>query len=372
MVKFLQFNKGDSVKKKLQVFVSSTFTDLKEERQAAVSAILKAGHIPAGMELFTAGDQSQMDTIKRWIDESDVYMLILGGRYGSVEPSTGLSYTELEYDYAVSQSKPFFAVVIADNALEKRVREVGRSVLELQHPDALNRFRIKALSSMSSFYEDNKDIKLCVHETLADFALNRALKGWVSADEVPDTKPLIDEIAKLSEEKEKLKSELEATKALLLKPGRPLTTSKSYEALMPILKAKQIKVPAEAAGGKEFESSLFSVLYSTRTALVSGITNRYGISEAEKFCFYTLCPALLVHGLVKEDKVTGGKYRRYVMTQTGLDFLAECERRTLLADSKKTTEVATAEEKPQEKLPAAATPKRPRVSKKATKAATAD
>ncbi|MCV5233546.1 DUF4062 domain-containing protein, partial [Escherichia coli] len=72
------------MKKKLQVFVSSTYEDLKHDRQAAVSAILKAGHIPAGMELFTSGDQSQMDTIRRWIDESDVYMLILGGRYGSV------------------------------------------------------------------------------------------------------------------------------------------------------------------------------------------------------------------------------------------------------------------------------------------------
>lgn len=36
-------------KKKLQVFVSSTYVDLKEERQAAVEAILNAGHIPAGM-----------------------------------------------------------------------------------------------------------------------------------------------------------------------------------------------------------------------------------------------------------------------------------------------------------------------------------
>jgi uncharacterized protein DUF4062 len=84
------------LRRKLQVFVSSTFTDLIEERQAAVAAILKAGHIPAGMELFIAGDKSQMQTIERWIDESDVYMLILGGRYGSVEPSSGISYTELE------------------------------------------------------------------------------------------------------------------------------------------------------------------------------------------------------------------------------------------------------------------------------------
>jgi hypothetical protein len=53
------------MKRKLQVFVSSTYSDLIDERQAAVAAILKAGHIPAGMELFTAGDKSQMKTIER-------------------------------------------------------------------------------------------------------------------------------------------------------------------------------------------------------------------------------------------------------------------------------------------------------------------
>lgn len=54
--------------KKLQVFVSSTYTDLIEERQAAVEAILDAGHIPAGMELFKAGNESQLKTIYKWID----------------------------------------------------------------------------------------------------------------------------------------------------------------------------------------------------------------------------------------------------------------------------------------------------------------
>lgn len=85
--------RATTMKRKLQVFVSSTYSDLIDERQAAVAAILKAGHIPAGMELFTAGDKSQMKTIERWIDESDVFMLILGGRYGSIEPTTNLSYT---------------------------------------------------------------------------------------------------------------------------------------------------------------------------------------------------------------------------------------------------------------------------------------
>jgi len=63
------------LKRKLQVFISSTFQDLITDRQAGVSATLKAGHIPAGMELFTSGDKSQLDTIRNWIDESDVYLL---------------------------------------------------------------------------------------------------------------------------------------------------------------------------------------------------------------------------------------------------------------------------------------------------------
>ncbi len=81
--------------KKLQIFVSSTYKDLIAERQAAVEAILTAGHIPAGMELFSAGDESQLETIYRWIDESDIFMLLLGGRYGSIEKTSGKSYTQL-------------------------------------------------------------------------------------------------------------------------------------------------------------------------------------------------------------------------------------------------------------------------------------
>jgi len=44
------------MKKKFQIFISSTYSDLIEERQAAVSAVLKAGHIPAGMELLVEED----------------------------------------------------------------------------------------------------------------------------------------------------------------------------------------------------------------------------------------------------------------------------------------------------------------------------
>ena len=103
--------------KKLQVFVSSTYTDLIEERQSAVQAILDAGHIPAGMELFKSGNRSQLETIYKWIDESDIYMLILGGRYGSIESNSGKSYTHIEYEYAINSNIPVFSVVLTNSFL---------------------------------------------------------------------------------------------------------------------------------------------------------------------------------------------------------------------------------------------------------------
>ncbi len=128
--------------KKLQVFVSSTYSDLKEERQAAVQAILDAGHIPAGMELFKAGNESQLKTIYKWIDESDVYMLILGGRYGSIESKSGKSYTQLEYEYALSKNIPVFAVVLSQSFLTNKINTLGLdNVMEHTAPDKYQTFK---------------------------------------------------------------------------------------------------------------------------------------------------------------------------------------------------------------------------------------
>jgi hypothetical protein len=94
------------VEQKYQVFISSTYVDLKDARKAVSEALLRAECFPAGMELFPSTDQEQFEFIKKIIDASDYYLIILAGRYGSINPETGLSYTEMEYDYAVSTGKP--------------------------------------------------------------------------------------------------------------------------------------------------------------------------------------------------------------------------------------------------------------------------
>lgn len=96
--------------KKYQVFISSTYKDLVQERKILIQTTLKKGYFPASMEWFPAVDEEQLKYIKRIIDDTDYYVLVLGGLYGSIA-SDGKSYTEKEYDYAVSSHKKVIALV---------------------------------------------------------------------------------------------------------------------------------------------------------------------------------------------------------------------------------------------------------------------
>ncbi len=103
-----------TMNKKYQIFVSSTYNDLKNERQIAIDTIMKLRHIPAGMELFSATGENQFDMIKPVIYESDYYLLIVDGKYGTICEETKLSYTEMEYDFAVQNNKCIIAFVHDD------------------------------------------------------------------------------------------------------------------------------------------------------------------------------------------------------------------------------------------------------------------
>lgn len=93
------------MEKRYQVFVSSTYEDLIEERQEVMQALLELDCIPSGMELFPASDEDQWNLIKKVIAECDYYLVIIGGRYGSTG-TDGKSYTQMEYEYAVEIGKP--------------------------------------------------------------------------------------------------------------------------------------------------------------------------------------------------------------------------------------------------------------------------
>jgi hypothetical protein len=98
---------------RFQVFVSSTYEDLQDERREVMQALMELDCLPSGMELFPAANESQWNFIKRIIADCDYYIVILGGRYGSLSPC-GIGYTEMEYRYAEEIGKPTIAFLHRD------------------------------------------------------------------------------------------------------------------------------------------------------------------------------------------------------------------------------------------------------------------
>lgn len=107
------------MEKKYQIFISSTYNDLKEERRKVQDVILSMYHFPIGMEMFSAGDEEQWEIIQETIDSSDYYVLIVGNKYGSViekGKDKGISYTQKEFRYALRKGIPILAFLIDEHA----------------------------------------------------------------------------------------------------------------------------------------------------------------------------------------------------------------------------------------------------------------
>lgn len=163
------------MKTKYQVFVSSTFEDLKAEREQVIKAILEMGHIPVGMEMFSAGDEQQWELIKKQIDDCDYHVVIVAHRYGSID--AGLSYTEKEYDYAVAQSIPALGFVISDDARWPKSSVESESTKQ----EALLKFKEKVKRKIVSFWTSHEDLYAKVSVALSKAITTYSRPGWIRA-----------------------------------------------------------------------------------------------------------------------------------------------------------------------------------------------
>lgn len=312
--------------KKLQVFVSSTYTDLIDERQAAVEAILDAGHIPAGMELFKAG-KSQMKTIQKWIDESDVYMLILGGRYGSVESKSGKSYTQLEYEYALNRNIPVFAVVLSQNFLTSKINSLGlEKTMEQDYPDKHKSFKAIVMSKIIREVDDCKDIKIAIHSTLNEFMNEYDLSGWVRNSNENDTIQLLKDNANLLKENNSLNKQIQKLQIQLNAKSKEQFGNYTFDELVELLKNKKFKVPAKFTEAKKdctVNALTFFITYFD--ALVSGIDNMQKSSDYEVHIFFHITPFYISFGLLEKIKLSGTTAQRVQITKIGASFYAMLE-----------------------------------------------
>ena len=193
--------------KKCQVFISSTFTDLQEERKGILDTLLKADCIPAGMEAFVAADTEQFEVIKRVIELCDYYILIIGKRYGSINKVTGISYTEMEYDYAKKLGIPVLVF-----ALDKSVDvDDSKKDTDPKNVELLESFRQKALDNrLASIWKTRDELTVAVAISIMQAKSEIHRPGWQRAVDY-DEASLRREIMELQKENVLLRDTLKDT-----------------------------------------------------------------------------------------------------------------------------------------------------------------
>jgi len=188
--------------KKYQVFVSSTYEDLQEERKAVMEALLQMNCFPVGMEYFNAADNSQWDVITSLIDECDYYVLIVAGRYGSIDEASGISYTQKEYEYAVKKNVPVISFVYKDiNQLPSGKVEHNPEVLK-----KLEEFKNEIGKKLWQTWDNKDSLASAVVLSLNKLIKSKPRTGWVRY--VSLTAEANKQILELKEENEALKAKL--------------------------------------------------------------------------------------------------------------------------------------------------------------------
>lgn len=197
--------------KKYQVFISSTYIDLMEERRNILDILLMADCIPAGMESFVATDDQQFEVIKKVIDLCDYYILLIGKCYGSINPTTELSYTEMEYEYAKKKGVPVLVFAIDDSVELSEDKQENDHIREAK----LFRFREKALTNrLASIWKSNEDLAGKIAISIMSAKINIARPGWQRATDF-DEVTLRREIMELQEQKSNLETKLFSANKLI-------------------------------------------------------------------------------------------------------------------------------------------------------------
>jgi nucleoside 2-deoxyribosyltransferase len=187
--------------KKYQIFVSSTYKDLVDERNEIIKACLIMGNIPVGMEMFNAADEEQWQVITRTIDQCDYYVVIIAQRYGSTVD--GVSFTEKEYDYAIAKGVPVLGFVIQDGARWPN----DRIDMDPDNVEALRRFKAKVQQRIVRFWQGKAELQAHFAMSLNMTINLKPRPGWVRAPEETDV-DIAQAISNLAEENARLRKEL--------------------------------------------------------------------------------------------------------------------------------------------------------------------
>ena len=207
------------MEKKYQIFISSTYEDLKEERKKVQDAILSIYQFPIGMEMFSAADEDQWEIIRETIDSSDYYILIIAHRYGSVIKEgkyAGISYTQKEFRYALEQKIPVLAFLIDESVpvIPKKMERIDSKRIKL------NAFKTEVRTGrMVQFWTNKDDLANQVTNALNKQIGRKDRPGWIRISDLG-----MDDIQRKKVELNKVVEELDDNKEELQKKIGKLNT----------------------------------------------------------------------------------------------------------------------------------------------------
>lgn len=207
---------GTVENKRYSVFISSTWEDLKQERRAVQDIIISSGDFPVQMESFPAADEDVFEFIKSFIRECDYYILIISGKHGSVADD-GLSYTQKEYRYAVSEGVPVLAMLrgnpesIPSGMIEKtdeRQKRLSEFITEVKK------------ERHYKTWTTPEELKIAVREALDHAKRTRKRVGWVRGNSIASIQ-ILEELNEVRKENYILKEQIGIDEILIDLPKLP-------------------------------------------------------------------------------------------------------------------------------------------------------
>lgn len=265
--------------KRFQVFISSTFFDLKEERKAIIESLLNARYIPAGMEIFSASSDEQFNYIKKIIDDCDYYILILKQNYGSISNATGISYTEMEYNYAMEKKMPILAFIY-DNLENLKVSE-----REQKNRDLFWNFRERILNTnrLCKLWSSSLELIPSVIGSLNEEVQSNPQLGWMRPD-IWEEYHLLEEIYKLRKKKIELEKYVELLKKSAFEFDKINNTLSIHGIRIDILREKEGKGIVTVDMDKLFKT-ISKDIESLKSITEMKIIIRNGINASCGSCF---------------------------------------------------------------------------------------
>lgn len=255
------------VNKKYQVFVSSTYVDLIQERQEIMNALLELDCIPAGMELFPAADEDQWSLIKGVIDECDYYIVVIGGRYGSLGPE-GISYTEMEYRYAIETEKPVIAFLHKepDSIPAKHTEQTEEGKTKLKA------FRELSQQKVCKYWTTPSELGSVVSRSLIMLQKKHPGIGWVRGDQVASSEAST-EILRLRRRIEELESEMASAKTEAPKGTEGLAQGEDTFTIHCSFQSRNIEDHEEYSWDWEIEATWNEIFYEVSPLMMHEASN---------------------------------------------------------------------------------------------------